>query len=168
MSSATELLRLEHRAIEAALARFERELGNPQGEGLVALSGTFREIHDRLALHFRQEEDVFYPALAPRLGPTDMTIAKLRNDHADVRETSSYVQDLLDRALGGSPANPSLAAELTSMGWTLWNLIHHHIAEEEKGLLASADRTLDATTQADLAEQMRQAGGRRRPSAESN
>ena len=40
----TELLRGEHREMERLLARIERELGDPQGEGLLALARTFAEI----------------------------------------------------------------------------------------------------------------------------
>lgn len=154
MTSATNLLREQHRAIERLLERFEAELRDPQGEGLRALAKTFAEIQDHLAAHFRHEEEVFYPALAPLLSPTDGDIAKLTDDHADVRETSSTLQELLDRARSSTDPAPSLRAELSTTGWTLWNLIHHHIAEEETGLLAFADRRLDAAALQQLAARM--------------
>lgn len=64
---ATDQLRTEHRAMERLLERFEGELRNPQGEGLLALAKTFAEIQKHLAGHFAKEEEVFYPALAPSL-----------------------------------------------------------------------------------------------------
>jgi hemerythrin-like domain-containing protein len=151
---ATELLRREHREMELLLQRFEVELGNPQGEGLLALAETFSGIQNHLAKHFRKEEEVFYPALAPELGATGLEITNLNDDHTSVREVSSAFQGLLDRAPPGRELAISARAELSSLGWELWNLIHHHIAEEEDGLLAFADRVLDCSRQSALAEQM--------------
>lgn len=151
---ATDQLRTEHRAMEGLLERFEGELSNPQGEGLLALAGTFAEIQKHLASHFTKEEEVFYPALAPALSATDAVITKLNDDHSKVRETSSAFVEVLEQALPGSELPISLRAELSSLGWELWNLIHHHIEEEEQRLLAFADRCLDAEAQARLAAQM--------------
>ncbi len=159
MPSATDFLRSEHRAMERLLESFEAELGDPQGQGLRALARTFGEIQERLNAHCRHEEEVFYPALAPLLLPIDNEIAELRDDHTDIRETSSVFLELLERARSAADPAPSLRAELTTTGWTLWNLIHHHIAEEESGLLAFADRKLDPATQDALAARMK-IGGR--------
>jgi hemerythrin-like domain-containing protein len=155
---ATDLLRSEHRTMERLLERFERELGDPQGEGLLELARTFAEIQEHLAGHFAKEEEVFYPALAPALGVTDTTMTRLNDDHADVRETSSAFRMLLEQAPPGSELPVSLRAELSSLGWQLWNLIHHHIDEEEHGLLAFADRSLAAEAQTRLAAQMMRRG----------
>ncbi len=159
MNSATDFLRCEHRAMERILERFEAELGDPQGQGLRALAGTFGEIQEHLHAHFRHEEEVFYPSLAPLLSPADNEIAKLSDDHTDIRETSTTFVELLERARSAADPAPSLRAELTTTGWMLWNLIHHHIAEEESGLLAFADRKLDMATQDSLAARMK-IGGR--------
>jgi iron-sulfur cluster repair protein YtfE (RIC family) len=78
---ATDQLRSEHRAMERLLERFEGELSNPQGEGLLRLAKTSAEIHQHLADHFAKEEEVFYPALAPTLAATDAAITKLNDDH---------------------------------------------------------------------------------------
>jgi hypothetical protein len=67
---------------------------------------------------------------------------------------------LLNQAPTGSELPVSLRAELSSLGWQLWNLIHHHIEEEEQGLLAFADRSLLADAQTRLAAQMM---GKREP-----
>lgn len=150
---ATDQLRTEHRAVERLLERFEGELSNPQGEGLVALTGTFAEIQRHLADHFAKEEEVFYPVVAPVLNATDAIIIKLNDDHSKVREISSAFVEVLGQALPGSGLPISLRAELSSLGWELWNLIHHHI-EEEEGLLAFADRSLDVEAQTRLAAKM--------------
>jgi hemerythrin-like domain-containing protein len=157
---ATDQLRTEHRAMERVLERFEGELSNPQGEGLLVLAKTFAEIQEHLASHFAKEEEVFYPALVPALTATDTMIIKLNDDHSDVRETSSAFGVLLNQAPTGSELPVSLRAELSSLGWQLWNLIHHHIEEEEQGLLAFADRSLLAEAQTRLAAQMM---GKREP-----
>jgi hypothetical protein len=68
-----------------------------------------------------------------------------------VREASSAFGALLSQAPAGSELPISLRADLSSLGWQIWNLIHHHIAEEEQGLLTFADRTLDAEAQTRLA-----------------
>ena len=73
---ATDQLRTEHRAMQRLLERFEGELGDPQGEGLLALAKTFAEIQKHLASHFAKEEKIFYPALASMLGATDPEITQ--------------------------------------------------------------------------------------------
>jgi hemerythrin-like domain-containing protein len=151
---ATDRLRSDHRAMERLLEGFESDLSNPHGEGLVALARTFAEIQRHLAAHFIEEEEIFYPALEPKLAAADPMFAKLKDDHTNVRETSAAIQELLDQARHGSDLPLSQSAELASLGWVLWNQIHHHIDEEEKGLLAFADRTLDSNAQTRLAAQM--------------
>ena len=151
---ATDQLRTEHRAMQRLLERFEGELSDPQGGGLLALAKTFAEIQKHLASHFAKEEEIFYPALASALGATDAEITKLLDDHTNVRETSSAMEALLKQASPGTDLPVSLRAELSSLGWELWNLIHHHIEEEEQGLLAFADRGLDVEAQTRLAAQM--------------
>lgn len=156
---ATDQLRSEHRAMERLLEGFESDLSNPQGEGLLALAKTFAEIQRHLATHFIEEEEVFYPALEPELAAADPIFAKLKDDHSNVRETSAAIQSVLDQAPHGSDLPLSRSAELASLGWVLWNQIHHHIEEEEKGLLAFADRTLDGDAQSRLAAEMKDRRG---------
>ncbi len=129
---ATDQLRTEHRAMQRLLERFEGELSNPQGEGLLALGATFAEIQKHLARHFAKEEEIFYPALGATLGAGDTDITKLLDDHTNVRETSSAMEGLLSQASPGTDLPVSMRAELSSLGWELWNLIHHHIEEEEE------------------------------------
>ena len=78
---ATDQLRNAHRAIERLLERFERDLSDPQGQGLNALAKAFAEIQQHLADHFAKEEEVFYPALVSVLAATDAAITKLNDDH---------------------------------------------------------------------------------------
>lgn len=157
---ATDQLRTEHRAMERLLEGFETDLSSPHGEGLLALAKTFAEIQRHLATHFIEEEEVFYPALEPELAAADPMFAKLKDDHSNVRETSAAIQSVLDQARHGSDLPLSRSAELASLGWVLWNQIHHHIEEEEHGLLAFADRTLDSNAQTRLAAQMKNMRGR--------
>lgn len=156
---ATDQLRSEHRAMERLLEGLESVLSNPQGEGLLALARTFEEIQKHLATHFAKEEKVFYPALEAELAAADPMFAQLKDDHSNVRDTSSAIQALLDQVPLGSDLPASRRAELASLGWELWNQIHHHINEEEQGLLAFADRTLDAGAQTRLAAEMKDRAG---------
>jgi hemerythrin-like domain-containing protein len=151
---ATDQLRAEHREMQRLLERFEHELGDPQGQGLLALGKTFAEIQTHLTSHFAKEEQIFYPALGSALDETDAEIAKLLDDHTDIRATSSAMEELLHQVSPGTDLPISQRAELSSLGWELWNLIHHHIEEEEQGLLAFADRELDVEAQTRLAAQM--------------
>ncbi len=160
MLSATELLRRDHRAMERLLERWEYSLKAPQGEGLVSLGEIFSEIQQHLAAHFAKEENVFYPALEPLLSTAEAAISKLTDDHTDVRETSAAFQELLSQAQGAAEPSASLRSDLATVGWALWNQIHHHIAVEESGLLAFADRELSAERQATLAHQMKSVGYR--------
>lgn len=145
--------------MERLLESFEGDLSHPHGEGLLALARTFAEIQRHLAAHFIEEEEVFYPALEPNLAAADPMFAKLKDDHSNVRETSAAIQAVLDQAAHGADLPLSRSAELASLGWVLWNQIHHHIDEEEKGLLAFADRTLDGDAQTRLAAKMMEVRG---------
>jgi len=103
--------------MERLLERFEKELSDPQGEGLLRVAQTFAEIQRHLVQHFRKEEAVFYPALAAELAASDPEITKLNDDHADVRETASAFQALLAQALPGSELPVAQRAELSSLVW---------------------------------------------------
>ncbi len=152
--SATDLLRQDHRRMVDILARFEHELSDPQGKGLEVIARTFEEIGGELTLHFRREEEVFYPAFQSAAGASGYDTTKLRQDHSDVQEVIATLESLLKaRPASGTPA-PSVRAEIASVGWELWNRIHHHIAEEESGMLAFADRVLDSEAQETLARRM--------------
>lgn len=152
--AATEILRRDHRRMEEILARFERELSDPQGKGLAAVARTLGEIRAKLALHFRREEEVFYPAFQMVAAASGYDTSNLRQEHSDVRGVITALESLLEaRPDCGEPA-PSVRAEIASVGWELWNHIHHHMAEEENGLLAFADRALDSEAQERLAKQM--------------
>lgn len=151
---ATELLRRDHRRMEEILSRFERELSNPQGEGLEAIARTFDEIRTELALHFRREEEVFYPAFKAASAASGYDTSSLLQEHSDVQNVIAALESLQEaRPISGAPA-PSVRAEIASVGWELWNHIHHHMAEEESGLLAFADRVLDSEAQNRLAREM--------------
>jgi hemerythrin-like domain-containing protein len=152
--TATGLLRRDHRRLEEILARFERELSDPQGQGLAAVARTFGEIRIELALHFRREEEVFYPAFQTAAAASGFDTSNLRQEHSDVQGVIAALKSLLEaRPDAGEPA-PSVRAEIASVGWELWNHIHHHMAEEESGLLAFADRVLDSEAQERLARRM--------------
>jgi iron-sulfur cluster repair protein YtfE (RIC family) len=140
--------------MEEVLARFERELSDPQGKGLEAIGRTFDEIRMDLALHFRREEDVFYPAFQSAAAEAGYDTSKLQQEHSDVKGVMAAFESLLaTRSASGEPA-PSIRAEIVSVGWELWNHVHHHMAEEEIGLLAFADRVLDSDAQDRLAREM--------------
>ena len=153
-NSATELLRRDHRHLEEILSRFERELSDPQGKGLETIANTFDQIRRELALHFRREEEVFYPAFQSAAAASGYDTTKLLKEHADVRGVIEAFESLLKaRPTSGAPAL-SIRAEIASVGWELWNHIHHHMAEEETGLLAFADRVLPSEAQSRLASRM--------------
>ncbi len=154
MLSATDLLRRDHREMERLLERWEPSLKSPEGERLAHFSEIFAEVQQHLARHFRREEEIFYPTLRPLLDITDPEISKLTDDHSDVREAAAALRELLDQAQGTTKPAASLRSDLATVGWALWNHIQHHIAVEENGLLAFADRALAPEQQAKLAQQM--------------
>ncbi len=154
LTASTDLLRGDHRRMEEILAQFERELSDPQGAGLDAIAHTLAEIRLELVQHFRREENVFYPAFQTTAAASGYDTSNLRQEHSDVRGVIAALESLLQsRSDCGVPA-PSVRAEIASVGWELWNHIHHHMAEEESGLLAFADRVLDAGAQESLARHM--------------
>lgn len=140
--------------MEETLARFERELADPQGKGLEAIARTFAEIRAELEHHFRREEEVFYPAFQTAAAIAGYDTSNLQREHSDVRGVVAAFESLLETRLNSSAPAPSVRAEIASVGWELWNHIHHHMAEEETGLFAFADRVLDSEAQHRLAGEM--------------
>ena len=140
--------------MEQILERFEHELANPQEEGLAALSATLAEIRSDLERHFRREEKVFYSALQLQTAKADFDPSGLLSQHTDVQDAVAALESLLEEARRATSSALSLRAEISQVGWQIWNLVHHHMAEEEIGLFSFADEILDDETQERLAKAM--------------
>jgi hypothetical protein len=78
--------------------------------------------------HFRLEEDVLLPALAPHVPPTHDAVVRVLTDHVDLRRRAA------DLAANPAPALEDLHA--------LGERLHAHIRHEERGLFPLVEAAL--------------------------
>lgn len=103
------------------------------GPALIAeAQAAVRDIRRLYSIHFEKEEVVFYPSLRPTF--PDL-LAEMDQQHDDVREVAQHVGDLLS----DPPPTPESRwlNDLRLFGTELYDLIQHHIVEEEDQLFAS-------------------------------
>lgn len=122
----------------------------PLGPELIAeAQGAVRDIRRLSLIHFEKEEVIFYPSL--REAYPDL-LAQMDRQHDEVREVEQHVGDLL------SDPPPTLESrwlnDLQLLGTELFDLIQHHIVEEEDQLFRLAESRLTTEDQERLAVEM--------------
>ncbi len=130
-----EMLKAEHRAVEALLDKLEQT----DESSKMARSGLVMHIKKALTKHALQEENVVYPAMAEKLD--DERADALFNDHADMKKALHALVEC-DRA---DPAFAARAADLR-------RIVLDHVVEEEE-LLDTLKRHLSAEENATLNSQ---------------
>lgn len=130
-----EMLKAEHRAVEALLDKLEQT----DESSKMARSGLVMHIKKALTKHALQEENVVYPAMAEKLD--DERAAALFNDHAEMKKALHALVEC-DRA---DPAFATRAANLR-------RIVLDHVVEEEE-LLDTLKRHLSAEENAALNSQ---------------
>ncbi len=99
--------------------------------------------------HFRAEEDILLPAVAGVLPADDPDVARVLEEHAEIRRRADGL------AHDGDPP----AADLVALG----NLLNGHVRHEERVLFPRIEAALGEADLARLAASLRAAGESREP-----
>jgi len=124
---ATEVLRGDHRKVEALFAQYETASGeHSQKETLI------QQICHELDVHTRLEEEIFYPLIQVALHEEgEQLIAEASNAH-------KMVKDLIEQLTSMIPDEAASDAALQQ----LKQAVTHHVEEEEKEILPKAEQRL--------------------------
>jgi hypothetical protein len=120
-TSATDILRADHREVERLFAQYEDAEGDAQSR-LVLM----RTLCMQLELHDRLEREVFYPA-AGQLVPDAVAVAAREHD-----EIMQVVSSLRERSTCDRDCDRALA--------NLRTLVDRHVHEEETELFARLEK----------------------------
>jgi general stress protein YciG/hemerythrin-like domain-containing protein len=124
---ATEMLRGDHRKVEALFAQYETANGeHSQKETLI------KQICRELNIHTRLEEEIFYPIIQVSLTKEgEQLIAEATNAH----ETIKNIIGQLSSMISGEVSRDAAIQQLKQ-----W--VKHHVEEEEKEMLPKAEQQL--------------------------
>jgi len=147
---ASDLLRSEHRPVETELDRLLLAVKHPTDDIVSDLRRALAGIQRLLQPHFEKEEGVVYPYVCAQLPEL---LSQLDEQHEYAREVERNLVELLD-AVPGAP-NERQRAELVRFATELYDVIQHHIVDEEDQLLWLADSMLSQDEQAALAVKMK-------------
>lgn len=132
-SSATAMLKTQHRRVKTILGKLEGGRGDAEAQ-LV-------ELASNLAAHMKIEQDLLYPA-ARRV---DKTLLR------EAFEEHAIAELALKRLLETETDDPTFRAKAT----VLKELIEHHVKEEENALFPKLNKKLGADEQRSLRAQMK-------------
>ena len=150
LTPASEMLRADHRQIEAWIDRLLEVAKHPTSDLVTDIRRIFAEIQSLTAPHFDREESVFYPRLR---GILPDLLAQLDEQHAYIREVEDNLRELI--ATVGDEPTDRRRAELVRFSVELFDTVQHHIVDEEDQLLRVADSELSPIEQNELAEGMK-------------
>jgi hemerythrin-like domain-containing protein len=124
---ATEVLRGDHRKVEALFAQYETATGeHSQKETLI------KQICQELEAHTRLEEEIFYPIMQISLNEEgEQLIAEATNAHEMIKNIIVQLSSMI-------PGEASCDAVMQQL--KQW--VKHHVAEEEKEMLPKAEQQL--------------------------
>jgi hemerythrin superfamily protein len=111
-ADALQMLKDDHRRVEALFERFERARSG-QKEGLA------NTICEELKVHAKLEEEIFYPAVRDAIPDEDLM------NEAEVEHASA--KDLIRQIEAASPSDRNFDALVKVLG----EYIKHHVKEEE-------------------------------------
>jgi len=151
MTPASDLLRQEHRRIEGHLDPMLEALQHLTPEAVGEVRRHFQAIQSIARVHFRREEEIFYPRLRtvdPHL------LEEMDGQHEDTRQADRDLEELL----AGLPAVPSERqfTELHRLGIFFHDFVQTHILAEEEHLFTLADEEMRPEEQQALCSEMQQ------------
>lgn len=139
------LSREHHVALEVAL-RLRRAEGADAAAARAAFLGFFTPEGEA---HFRVEEEVLLPAVADVLPPDDADVARVRDEHAEIRR----------RAASLAADTGAAVAELHTLG----ELLDGHVRHEERVLFPRIEAALGDERLTQLGAELAAAGSDHRP-----
>ncbi len=145
---ASDLLRSEHRLVEAQIDQLLAAVKQP-GDIAVEVRQALSAIQLVLQRHFEKEEAVVYPYLRPQFPEL---LSQLDEQHEHEREVERYLIELL-ACIHGAP-DKRQREEVVRFATELYDVIQHHIVDEEDQLLRLADCRLSPEEQSRLAVRM--------------
>lgn len=147
--SASDLLRADHRQIEMRLDRLLMTVKH-RGEGVVSeVRDVFAEIRHLMELHVRKEEMVVYPFLRTKFPEL---LEEMGDQHQYIAEVIAGMDELTGMDAKG--LTDRQCEELIRLSKELFDVIQHHIVDEEDQLLRLADLHLSVREQDCLAARM--------------
>ncbi len=147
---ASDLLRSEHRLIEVEIDRLLQAARKPVNDIVSEVRQAFAGVRCISQPHFAKEEGVLYPYLRCKL--PDL-LAQMDEQHEYAREVEQNLAEVLS-AVDGAPTERQ-RTELVRFAIELYDVIQHHIVEEEDHLLRLADSCLDMEEQSALVARMK-------------
>ena len=133
----TKLLKKQHRDVEALFRKVERTDDPGQARDLV------NEIQEKLELHMRIEEEIFYPAVR------GLETKKATEAIDEAYEEHGVVKLVLAQLPEVDPDDERFHAKMT----VLSELIEHHVEEEEKEMFKLAGK-MEKDEADDIAQRM--------------
>ena len=117
MPNATQMLRQDHKKVEAMFNKFE------QGKAMNAKRAVAQQAMNELEVHAQVEEEIFYPAVKKAIESSEL-VDEAKKEHQEAKSLISQ----LKRAGGQDDGEGS---EFESMFSELMQAIKHHVEEEE-------------------------------------
>jgi len=149
-TSASDLLRSEHRLVEIQLDQLLDAVKHPMDDIVSDLRQALAGVQRLLQPHFEKEEGIVYPYVRAQLPEL---LSQLDEQHEYAREVEGHLVELLE-AVHGAP-NERQRAELVRFATELYDVIQHHIVDEEDQLLRLADSMLSQEEQTSLTAKMK-------------
>jgi hemerythrin-like domain-containing protein len=143
--AACALLRTDHRVVEEHMDQLLAALLDLRPERISEIQASVAKIQALAKLHFRKEEEIFYPKVRP-LDPD--LLHRLDEQHQDVREAERHLAEILAYR---QTSDPRWMNELRSFGIAFHDRIQHHIVDEEDQLFRIAVSVLTIEDQESLA-----------------
>jgi len=146
---ASDLLRSEHRLVEMQLDQLLHAVQHPTDDIVSDVRRALSGVQRLLQPHFEKEESVVYPYVRSQLPEL---LSQLDEQHEHAREVERHLVELLE-AVQGAP-DERQRSELVRFATELYDVIQHHIVDEEEQLLRLADSMLSQEEQTALAAKM--------------
>ncbi|MBC5816272.1 MAG: hemerythrin domain-containing protein [Candidatus Eremiobacteraeota bacterium] len=142
MSDAIELLKADHRKVEALLKEIQ-ELPDTAHERRASICA---QVSRELKAHDKIETTIFYPALKAKTTPD----TEPRDEVLEAYEEHANIAGMLEKLAVTAPTDESYNAKLQVLG----ELVKHHVKEEEHEMFKQARELLSESELKELGERI--------------
>lgn len=142
MSDAIELLKADHRKVEALLKEIH-ELPDTAHERRASICA---QVSRELKAHDKIETTIFYPALKAKTTPD----TEPRDEVLEAYEEHANIAGMLEKLAVTAPTDESYNAKLQVLG----ELVKHHVKEEEHEMFKQARELLSESELKELGERI--------------